>query len=217
MSDNGTKRRQRLLRRPSPALIVAMLALFASAAGTAAAQKAFITGGDIVNSSLTGADIKNRSLTPKDFKGSVRGPRGLRGLRGLRGAQGNPGAQGAPGAQGPQGPQGLQGPAGPGARFAHVDSNANVLAQSGGVTVINGGQGTRFVTFPGANVLNKPVIATLSRVDGALRGEIEASPCGGPPQGTVCLESNNANTVLVITSSSAGASSNRAFYLTVIG
>jgi hypothetical protein len=110
------------LRLPSPALVVAMLALIVASAGMATAATQIrhfpswngvdiidnsLTGRDIKNSSLTGKDVKNKSLTPKDFRGSVRGPRG---------PQGSPGANGTNGAQGPKGDkgdQGIQGPPGP--------------------------------------------------------------------------------------------------------
>jgi hypothetical protein len=77
----------------SPALVVAMLALFVGLTGTAvSATSALITGKQIKNSSITGLDVKNKSLTPKDFRGSVRGPRGLTGLQGPQGPQGPAGA-----------------------------------------------------------------------------------------------------------------------------
>jgi hypothetical protein len=80
---------------PTPAMVVAMLALFVALGGTAVATTStLITGRQIKNSSITGADVKNKSLSPIDFRGSVRG------------------AQGAAGPPGPVGPQGLQGPAG---------------------------------------------------------------------------------------------------------
>lgn len=69
------------LRGPSPAVILALVALFAALGGTSyAAVK--ITGKNVKNSSLTGKDIKNKSLTPRDFKGSVRGARGPQGPAG---------------------------------------------------------------------------------------------------------------------------------------
>lgn len=90
--------------RQSPAMVVAMIALFVALSGTAVATtSALITGKQIRNNSITGADVKNKSLTPRDFRGSVRGPRGFRGLAGA------------------QGPQGAQGPAGP------VNPNADKL------------------------------------------------------------------------------------------
>jgi hypothetical protein len=81
------------LLRVSPALVIAMLALFVALTGTAVATtSALITGKQIKNSSITGLDVKNKSLTPKDFKGSVRGPRGLTGPKGDKGDKGDPGA-----------------------------------------------------------------------------------------------------------------------------
>jgi len=56
-----------LRRRPSPALMVAAIALFAALSGSAYALS--ITGASVVNGSLTGADVKNRSLTQADLKG----------------------------------------------------------------------------------------------------------------------------------------------------
>jgi hypothetical protein len=91
----------RLLRQ-SPAMVVAMLALFVALTGTAVATtSALITGNQIRNSSITGLDVKNKSLTPRDFRGSVRGPRGLRGLTGATGAKGDKGDKGDPGAPNP--------------------------------------------------------------------------------------------------------------------
>lgn len=76
--------------RPSPALVVALVAvLFSATGGAYAASK--ITGSQIARNAITGKHVKNRSLSPADFRGSVRGP------------QGPPGLQGAPGPQGPAG------------------------------------------------------------------------------------------------------------------
>jgi len=52
--------------RPSPAMVVALAALFVALGGSAYALS--ITGASIVNGSVRGADIKNRSLTGKDVK-----------------------------------------------------------------------------------------------------------------------------------------------------
>ena len=91
--------------RQSPALIVAMLALFVALTGTAVATtSALIGSAQIRNNSITGLDVKNRSLRPIDFRGSVRGPRGLRGLPGATGATGATGVTGAKGDTGPAGP-----------------------------------------------------------------------------------------------------------------
>jgi hypothetical protein len=57
----------RRIPRPSPALLVAIVALFMALGGTSyAALK--ITGKNVQNSSLTGADFKNKSLKEKELK-----------------------------------------------------------------------------------------------------------------------------------------------------
>lgn len=72
MSRKSLKRR--LLRRPSPAMVVAMIALGAAMAGVAnggigsksaptAAAGPFITGAHVLDGSLTGADINQATLT----------------------------------------------------------------------------------------------------------------------------------------------------------
>lgn len=75
----------RRLRRPSPAFVVAVLALLV-AAGVPAYAASLLTGANIKNRSLHGKDlargtlsgyeVKDHSLKPVDFKGSVQGPPG---------------------------------------------------------------------------------------------------------------------------------------------
>ncbi|HEX8854863.1 MAG TPA: hypothetical protein VF752_04615 [Thermoleophilaceae bacterium] len=76
------------LRRPSPGLVVAVIALVCATAGGATAAT-LITGKQIKNSSITGVDVKNKSLTKADFKGSVTGPPGARGPAGPQGPPGS--------------------------------------------------------------------------------------------------------------------------------
>lgn len=88
------------MRRVTPSLVIAVLALVLACSGGAFAASTLITGKQIKNSSITGADVKNKSLTPSDFKGSVKGDDGARGPQGPAGPAGLPGAQGAQGAAG---------------------------------------------------------------------------------------------------------------------
>ena len=90
--------------RVSPAMVVAVLALFVAVGGSADAAKRLITGRDIKNASITGLDVKNKSLTAADIRGQLRGSRGPVGPPGPTGAQGTQGPQGVPGIQGPVGP-----------------------------------------------------------------------------------------------------------------
>src|SRR5438309_11810972 len=88
---------------PSPAMIVAMVALGVGLAGT---------GGASVSTS--GPNTKAGATTKASPTATgPRGPRGPRGFRGPKGAKGDPGSPGAPGAQGIQGVQGLPGRTGP--------------------------------------------------------------------------------------------------------
>ena len=119
------ERKRKWVRLPSPALIVAMIALFVALTQTGLASRAVRAtvgnpcncagSGDIVNNSLVSADIKNGSLLKKDFKkGQIpAGPRGPRGLAGANGAQGPAGPAGPGGPGGPGGPPGPAGPEGP--------------------------------------------------------------------------------------------------------
>ncbi|HEY1357195.1 MAG TPA: hypothetical protein VGF21_02720 [Thermoleophilaceae bacterium] len=82
------------MRRPSPALAIALIALFVSLGGTGyAAVK--ITGKNVKDGSLTGKDVRNRSLGAADIKRSAlgagpAGPRGPQGPQGPRGASAPP-------------------------------------------------------------------------------------------------------------------------------
>lgn len=92
-------------RRPSPALVVALVALFISLGGTG-----FAVGG--AGHSPAGAG-RSRSISTKCTVRSCRGPEGDRGPVGPKGPQGARGAGGARGIQGLQGAQGIEGPPGP--------------------------------------------------------------------------------------------------------
>jgi hypothetical protein len=95
-------------KRISPPLIISILAVVFSIAGSATAAS-LITGRQIKNGSITGADVKNRSISSSDLtSATVRklrkagpigpvGPPGPQGAGGPRGLPGLPGPQGAPG------------------------------------------------------------------------------------------------------------------------
>ena len=79
--------------RPSPALVVAFIALFVAGAGTATAAR-LISGKQIRNNSVTGTDIRNNSLGNRDVKnGSLL-------LRDFKSGQVPAGPQGRPGRDG---------------------------------------------------------------------------------------------------------------------
>jgi hypothetical protein len=87
--------------RPSPAMVVAFIALLLALGGGAYAQlripRNSVGTAQLRANAVTSPKVKPRSLLRSDFRAGQlpRGPRGLRGL------------------QGPAGPAGLAGPAGP--------------------------------------------------------------------------------------------------------
>src|SRR4051794_41887701 len=59
----------KVIRKPSPALVVSIVALVMSCSGTAVAARYLITSSkQIKNGAVTGADVRNGSLTLKDLK-----------------------------------------------------------------------------------------------------------------------------------------------------
>jgi hypothetical protein len=166
------------LVRQSPAMIVAMLALFVALTGTAVATtSALITGAQIKNSSITGADVKNRSLRPIDFRGSVRGPRG---------PAGPAGATGATGATGAKGDKGDKGDAGAAATklFAAVQADGTLIAtRSSGVNSVtkDAGAGTYRVYFDQSVAACAAVVTPSNPGDApeTLQGASQDSPISG--------------------------------------
>ena len=140
-------------RRPSLALVVALLALVVACSGTAVAAvslaKNSVGTPQLKRNSVTAAKVKNGTLTPKDFKpGSLTtgpagapGPAGPAGPKGDPGPKGDTGATGATGATGPTGPTGPPGPAGVIRGKAYIQSNGVAVAETGVFT-------TAVVTHP---------------------------------------------------------------------
>jgi hypothetical protein len=150
----------RSLRRPSPALIIAVVALFVALGGTGYAAiklpKASVGAKQLKKNAVTSAKVKNSSLLLGDFRASER--------RKLRGPAGTPGAQGLQGIQGPKGATGVEkvvvrsaallfasGSGGDGQTLsASAQCQAAETVVGGGTeagpTVIVGGQPNTFVT-----------------------------------------------------------------------
>src|SRR3954453_2691766 len=72
-------------RRPSPAMVVAILALVAALAGTATAA-GLITSADIKNKTIRGKDIHKKTIPANKLTNAAR--TSLKGRRGPRGAAG---------------------------------------------------------------------------------------------------------------------------------
>jgi hypothetical protein len=173
--------------RPSPALIVACVALLVALGGTSvAAVKALAP-----RNSVGSAQVINKSLLPIDFKTPPKGPRGPAGPAGPAGSAG---------------PAGPAGPAGASATalWAVVDI-AGALARNKGVASSQKlGTGDYLVTF-NQDVSGCSYVASIGGpTTSNVPGEIS------PAQRT-----GVAAAVEVETYSSAGANADRAFYLAV--
>jgi hypothetical protein len=103
--------RRMFRRRPSPAMVVAVIALIVAMSGTGYAALT-ITGKNVKNSSLTGADVRNNSLASVDVKDGALLAKDFKAGQLLAGPQGPQGPQGPAGPHGPAGPQGPAGPSG---------------------------------------------------------------------------------------------------------
>ncbi|TMK92149.1 MAG: hypothetical protein E6G42_07800 [Actinobacteria bacterium] len=158
---------------PSPALVVACLALVVALAGTGYAAIR------LPKDSVTTVQVKDFSLLSRDFK------------RGQLPA----------GKQGPPGPAGPAGPAGAGARWALVAPSGAVIAQSGGITARHAGDGYYVLDF-GSAVNGHLIFASYSRSsdDRDAPGAIRAGTCTTTSnEGDNCATGNDPRFVAVIT------------------
>jgi hypothetical protein len=107
-----------LRRRPSPALIVAIIALVIACAGTATAAGVLIKrSSQVARGAINSGDLANdRAVNLQDLTPAARlalqndagptGPQGERGVQGPAGAKGDRGPRGEDGARGPSGENG---------------------------------------------------------------------------------------------------------------
>jgi hypothetical protein len=134
-------------RLPSPALVIAILALVVALGGTSYAAlhlgKNTVGAKQLKKSAVRSSKVADHSLLARDFKAGQL-------PAGPQGPQGVPGQAGAAGPQGDQGPKGEQGPAGPtqGASvgFADPPPAGKTLTASNTVTITTKTAGSLFVT-----------------------------------------------------------------------
>jgi hypothetical protein len=110
------------IRRPSPSMAVAVMALVVASTGTSYAA-GLIGSADIRNNSVQSQDIKDKTVKGRDIKNDVIGSNKVR--------NGSLKSRDFKAGQLPAGPQG---PAGVG-RWALVDAAGAIIAQSGGFSV----------------------------------------------------------------------------------
>ena len=205
--------------RPSPAMVVALIALLvalggtsfaavklsvpANSVGTTQLQAKSVTNSKLAANSVTSDKVANRTLVAADFKvGQL--------------------PVGPPGKPGLAGPSGPAGPAGPGAaaRWVLVARDGSVLAQSTGAnaSVNHPTSGIYYVSFS-SPVTGHAILAqqAFRDGDGSFRGSVVAAACGGSTEGATCSINNTNTTVFVgVEATSNIAYENHAFYLFVL-
>jgi hypothetical protein len=156
------------MRKPSPALAVALIALFVALGGTATAGGLLITSRQIKNGTIQAVDINSRTL------------RTLAGRQGPAGAEGPPGPQGPSGPPGDRGPQGVQGPPGVASAGAVYTRTLDSAAEAGGGSFVNlfcgptevaVSGGVRTESIAGVIFDSFPIVAAAEGVRGAVHGE----------------------------------------------
>ena len=151
------------VKRPSPALVVACLALGVALGGTGYAA-IVLPANSVGTAQLRNGAVIASKVKPHSLRASNFAPGQL--PRGQQGAKGDKGADGAAGAQGPAGPKGDPGAAGakgdPATKlFAVVGSNGQAKAKSPGVDSQKspGASGKYVVTFPQSVGSCAPIIS----------------------------------------------------------
>jgi hypothetical protein len=146
--------KNRAARPPSPAMVVALIALFVALGGTGYAASQ-LTSSPTAVTAKTGKKSKKKPTKP------LRGPIGPRGPTGAAGPQGK---EGVPGKEGSAGKDGKEGPAGSALAYAHVnadgtvDPNRSKNITSANVEQIPGGA----YCFHGLPFTPKNVVASLT-------------------------------------------------------
>jgi hypothetical protein len=180
-------------KMPSPAMIVALLALCVALGGSAyAASK--INGNNIRNGTISGKKLKNRTITSSKISRTtikaLKNRRGLRGPRGFRGAKGDKGTDGTALA------------------YARVGADGTIdTARVKGIAQANMSHTTAGIYCLSLSFTPKNVLATLEPTatgDELIYASIPApTPSLGCPAGAVTIQVKH----------SPGAATNAPFYV----
>jgi hypothetical protein len=137
--------RRLMSHRPSPAMVVAFIALLAALGSSAYAQLTIprnsVGNAQLKRNAVTSSKVRNGSLLSRDFRAGQlpQGPRGPAGPQGPAGPAGPEGPRGLTGERGPvgeRGPAGPQGPAGPVGPAGPTTVTAFVSAVQSGMATI---------------------------------------------------------------------------------
>jgi hypothetical protein len=187
--------------RPTPAMVVACVALAVAMAGTGYAATALPRNSvgtlQLKNNAVTSAKVKNGSLLSADFKSG----------------------QVPAGPAGKAGPAGPPGPAGPAAKWALVRADGTIVAQSGGITPTAKPAAGVYILDFGSSLAGKLILVSSSNTaDTTDRGTVSAGMCGGTTEGGTCPTGNDTNHLRVITRGKGDdVAEDHPFYIAVIG
>jgi hypothetical protein len=203
------------LGRPSPALVVALIALFVAMGGTGYAaatgsidgreiKNSTIQGKDVKNSSLTGTDIKNGGLTGSDVKAnSLTGGAVQESSFAKVPSAGNADTAGTAGTATNATNFGGSSPAAfeRAKQWILVAADGTTKLAGSPDTSIEGGSTGQFTYVDlGRSSANRPLLVTSNQPSAlATNGDVSATPCGGgaAPGGSTCSVGNDVNHVLV--------------------
>jgi hypothetical protein len=190
---------KRVIRRPSPAMIVAVVALIVALGGTA-------VGAAFVNK-------KQNKLAPGLSVASAKNADNAANAANAANAGNASNAQQLGGV----GPAGYQSRV----RWALVNSASNglvgqILAQSGGITVASGAAGFSYLDW-GEDIGSKAIQVSTAQIT---KGFITATPCGSTaPAATGCAPAgtNDSNhTIVRMRNSADAAATNQIYFISVI-
>jgi hypothetical protein len=202
--------------RPTPATVIAGIALLVAMGGTGYAAVSLpansVGTAQLKNNAVISSKVKDHSLKKTDFAANQL-PRGARGPAGL------------PGPVGGRGPTGPSGPSGAAAsKWALIGRDGNFVAGSAGVVIAVSGTGHYYVNF--GTPLNGHVVLVspaLRPGDAGPRGSVVAGICGNvtgttsPDDTITCALNNNTNTAYVSTFATGDTvPENHAFYIAVL-
>lgn len=172
---------RRLERRPSPAMVISIVALFIALGGTSYAAvatllpKNSVGSAQVIDGSLQKGDLSRKAVAALKGNRGARGPQGMAGAIGPAGPQGPVGATGETGPQGPQGVKGDVGPEAPG-----TTTFAQELAFGQWMTLVPAGRSGLGLTFTCSSTDGVTVIFNAGNLGGVLYGWVSTDAAPTP-------------------------------------
>ena len=176
---------RRLVRRPSPSLAVAMVAVVLAGTGSATAA-GLIDGSKLANGSVSSKKIRDQSLRVADLSLNARSElRGQQGPQGVAGPQGPQGEKGLKGEKGDPGPKGDKGDKGDPGTSGHeiVQNNEVLLGSQVNRTYVTTCPAGKRAFGGGVETFNKNVRVLSSTFNGASGWVVKVTTASGAPLG----------------------------------